>query len=291
MYKIKLNSFLKFLMLILCIIGCFLFGACGRMAGTDDVDIASESFEYGAFQGLTEDLEQLDSYKTVVIDAQYFSSDEIKRFRDAGHKVFSYINVGSLEDFRPYYNAYEDLALGSYEHWDEEVWINVADDRWQSFILNDLAKELLDKGIDGFFVDNCDVYYVYPEDDVLNGLSVIMKGLASSGKEVIINGGNCFLDAYCNAGGRWNEVITGINQESVFSTILWDSNEFGASSEEDREYFIDYVKRYGDQGADIYLLEYTTDEALIKEIDRFCAEHGYKYYVSDDIECDMSEND
>ena len=47
-----------------------------------------------------------------------------------------------------------------------------------------------------------------------------------------------------------------------------------------------YVNRYGSQGAEIYLLEYTTDDALIKEIDRFCQENGYVYYVSDSVELD-----
>ena len=35
-------------------------------------------------------------------DAQYFSKEEINAFRAAGHKVYSYINVVSIENFCDY---------------------------------------------------------------------------------------------------------------------------------------------------------------------------------------------
>ena len=174
----------------------------------------------------------------------------------------------------------------------------MADHRWQDFILKKLGREISDKGIDGFFVDNCDVYFNYPKDEILDGLAVMMKGLVGTGKEVIINGGDCFLDAYCSegseygesvVGGQWRDVITGINQETVYSRILWDGDKFSSASDEDREYFSSYIERYGDKGADIFLLEYTTDKKLIKKIDEYCAEHGYKYYVSDSVELDKHD--
>ncbi|MBO4775234.1 MAG: endo alpha-1,4 polygalactosaminidase [Lachnospiraceae bacterium] len=239
--------------------------------------------DYGVFIGATDDLEAFGDYKTVVIDAAYFDEEEIKSFKESGHKVYSYINVGSLEDFRDYYDDYKDLGLGKYEHWDEEIWIDVSDERWQDFILNDLAKNLSEKGIDGFFVDNCDVYYLYPTPEMLEGLTLIMQGLKATGSDVVINGGDAFMDAYLESGGKYDEVITGINQESVFSKILWDKDRFSKASKEDKEYFTDYIERYSELGADIYLLEYTTDEKLIKEIDEYCRQKGYFYYVSDSL--------
>ena len=241
---------------------------------------------YGVFLSVEDNLMSLSSYETVVIDAQNFSSDEIKQFREAGHKVISYINIGSLESFRDYYDEYSDLALGTYEHWEEEVWIDVSSSRWQDFIVYNMIASLLEKGIDGFFVDNCDVYYNFPKPEILNGLSIMLKAMVATGKDVIINGGDCYLDAYCASGGSWNEVITGINQETVFSKILWDSEKFGTASAEDREYFSDYIERYSKLGADIYLLEYTTDKKLINQIDSYCKSNGFRYYVSDSVELD-----
>lgn len=218
----------------------------------------------------------------MVIDVQstYFTKKDIKAFKQRGHKVYSYINVGALENTRDYYKKYKGLALGKYEHWDEEVWIDVSKSKWQKFILKELAPMMFDKGIDGFFVDNCDVYYNYPRKKIYNGLTVIMKGLIATGKKVIINGGDCYLDKYCKKGGKWSDVITGINQELVFSAIDWDNDDFVTADPEDHEYFINYIERYGNQGADIYLLEYTKDKKLISRIKKYCKKTEYDYYIS-----------
>ncbi len=250
-----------------------LASSCGKVPAQHD---------YGVFLSVTEDLEQLQDYKTVVIDAQFFTAKEISEFKASGHEVFSYINIGSLENWRDYYD--EDLTLDEYENWEEERWVDVSREEWQDFITDELIPELLDKDIDGFFVDNCDVYYHYPTEEIMDGLTVMMKAMVDTGKKVLINGGDTYLDAYCRSGGKWLDVITGINQETVFSAILWDEDRFGTADPEDHEYFTDYIERYADQGADIYLLEYTTDENLIKEIDAYCKDKGFTYYVSDSLE-------
>ena len=269
---------------VICAIILLVLTCCTGIAGAEQAP--TFKYPYGVFLSICENIEQFADYEIVVIDAQYYPKEELDAFRSKGHKVFSYINVGSLEDFRDYYDEYKDLSLGAYEHWEEEVWVDVSQKRWQDFMLNDIAAGLLEKDIDGFFVDNCDVYYVHPKEEILEGLTVIMKGLKATGKKVIINSGDTFLDAYCEQGGKWDDVISGINQESVFSTILWDEGKFGTAEPEDHEYFVSYIDRYGSQGAEIYLLEYTIDEELVKEIKAFCEERGYTYYVADSIELD-----
>ena len=239
---------------------------------------------YGVFLSTSDDLSRFKDYDMIVIDAQYYDREAIEQFRQEGHKVYSYINVGSLEDFRDYYDAYEGLTLGDYEHWDEEKWIDVSSEKWQNFVIDELALSLAEKCIDGFFVDNCDVYYQYPTEEILEGLAVIMKGLKTYGIEVIVNGGDAFMDAYTAEGGAWDDVISGINQESVFSRINWEDGSFGPADSEDRDYFIDYIERYGGMGADIYLLEYTSDPKLVKTIDEYCKSHRFTYYVSDSLE-------
>ena len=243
-------------------------------------------YKYGVFLSVTSDLEQLSDYKTVVIDAQYFSKEEIDSFKSKGHKVYSYINVGSIEDFRSYFNEYKDLTLGKYENWDEEYWVDVSDPKWQSFMKDEMIPSLLAKDIDGFFVDNCDVYYHYPKAKILDGLAEILHAMTVTQKAVLINGGDTFLDAYCNGGGAWDHVCTGINQETVFSRIIWDKNKFGTAKKADKKYFKSYIERYAKKGADIYLLEYTTDRKLVSTIRKYCKKKKFGYYISDSIELD-----
>ena len=248
-------------------------------AGTDGF-----RYDYGVFLGFEGDLSELSDYRTVVIDAQSYTAGDIASFKAKGHTVYSYINVGALEDFRSYYPRYSGLALGQYEHWDEEVWIDVSDGRWRDFILCELAPSLTAKGIDGFFADNCDVYYNYPEERILDGLAEIMRGLRGTGPDVLINGGDTFLDAYCGRGGDPLEIITGINQETVFSSINWTTGGFGPADAEDSAYFREYVKRYAARGAEIYLLEYSRDRAVAERALGYCADSGFHCYISPALE-------
>ena len=67
----------------------------------------------------------------------------------------TYLNIGSIENFREYYTTYAEVAIGEYEHWEEEEWVDAANPDWQKFI-GQLSQELYEKGVDGFFIDNCD---------------------------------------------------------------------------------------------------------------------------------------
>ena len=268
----------------ICTLICLILAMALFLPCAEAEEASSFPYPYGVFLGINDNLAQFRDYETVVIDAQYFSGEEIDNFRNEGHQVYTYLNIGSLEDFRDYYEEYRDLSLGEYEHWEEEVWVDVSQQKWQDLVLEELVPGLLEKHVDGFFVDNCDVYYEYPEQKILDGLGVIMQALVATGKDVIINSGDCFMDAWCEQGGTWDQVITGINQETVFSSILWDEDKFGRQEEEDHEYFVSYITRYGDMGAKIFLLEYTLDGELVQEIDEFCREHGFIYFVSHTLE-------
>jgi hypothetical protein len=242
--------------------------------------------DFGVFMGFSGDLSELSDYETIVIDAQYYDKDEIESFKAGGGKVYSYINIGSIEEFRDYYDSYKDLSLSEYENWEGEYWIDVSDEGWRRFNKEVIIPLLLEKGVDGFFVDNCDVYYLYPTQEIMDGLTDMMTAMVGTGKAVLINSGNEYLDDYCEDGGDWEDVITGICQESVFSRILWDEDRFGEALPEDREYFMEYIEKYGAQGADVYLIEYTDSDELVKKVDKYCREKGFHYYISDSLALD-----
>ena len=106
--------------------------------------------DYGVFLSVTDDIDSLSAYDTVVIDAQYFDKAEIDAFRAAGHTVYSYINVGSIENFRDYYSEYRDLTLGEYENWDEEFWIDVSESRWQDFMIKEMIISMFSQCSQGY---------------------------------------------------------------------------------------------------------------------------------------------
>ena len=116
-----------------------------------------EKKDYGVFLNAdASSLERFKMYETIVIDAQYFTKRDIELLHQNGTVVYTYLNIGSIENFREYYTTYAELAIG------------------EKFI-GQLSQELYEKGVDGFFIDNCDVYYYAPRESIFEGLTAILQ--------------------------------------------------------------------------------------------------------------------
>jgi len=295
----KMNCFVLAALLL----GCLFFAGCGGSADQSwpsvipsQVSASSATAtpspttngmeSYGVFIGLDpEDMARLSGYELVVIDAAYFSAEQIAQMHDSGQTVYTYLNIGSVERFRDYYKEYEPLTLGVYEDWPDERWVDVSQPEWQDFIVNTLAASLAAKGVDGFFLDNADVYYVYPRDEIYQGLTDILTGLDGYGLPLIINGGDAFVRKLMDDGQI--NLIDGVNQESVFTSIDFDTETFGTQDAENHEYYLEYLNRCRDAGLKVYLLEYATDPVAVEtQIAAYCGENGFQYYISDDLELD-----
>lgn len=257
----------------------FLIAAAGCSADN------GAKYSYGVFLGASpDDMPYMTDYEKVVIDAQYFTADEIKELKDSGKTVYSYINLGSVEDFRPYYSEYEKFTLSVYENWEEEKWVDVSQPEWQAFVVDELAAEIIEKGADGLFVDNTDVYYHYPTDEMFNGVTNILKGFKELNTYVIINGGDAYVTEYAKRNSELDSIMDAENQETIFSKINWDDETFTSNDEAETAYFKEYAELVSSYGKDVYLLEYTTDSSLIRRIDDYCEEKGFTYYASDKLE-------
>ena len=240
--------------------------------------------DYGVFLNVTDlPLERFRKYETIVIDAQYFTKKDIELLHQNGITVYTYLNIGSVENFREYYTAYAKLAIGRYDHWEEEEWVDAADTDWQK-LMGQLALKLNEKGVDGFFIDNCDVYYYFPRESIFEGLTVILQNIMTFGKEVIINGGDAYVTEYKERYGTLDDIMTGINQETVWSGIDFNKGTFIEQKKEERDYFCQYLEACKAEGMEVYLLEYTTDRKLIRKIEKYCKKQGFHLYISDTLE-------
>lgn len=274
--KIKQTKVLALIFVIVLISGYFLI--------KDSNTSTFEKNDYGVFLNAdASSLKQLKNYDLIVIDAQYFTKSDIELLHQNGTKVYTYLNIGSIENFREYYTSYEKLTIGRYEHWDEEKWVDVADPDWQKF-MKQLSQELFEKGVDGFFIDNCDVYYYAPRESIFEGLTAILQNIMTFDKAVIINGGDTYVTEYSERYGAIDHIMTGVNQESVWSAIDFDKGTFYEQTKETRDYYCNYLEACQADGMDVYLLEYTTDKKLIQKIKKYCNEHDFHFYISNSLE-------
>lgn len=239
--------------------------------------------EYGVFIGIeAEDIKRLDSYKTVVIEPSLFDKALIERLHQNGKTVYGYLNIGSLENYRSYYKDFKRLALGRYENWDDEEWIDVSDKDWQEFISLKIAKEYADKGIDGFFIDNADVYYHYNQPEIFEGLCAILKNLKTYNLTIIINGGDSFVSE-CISKNIHGSLFDAVNQESVFTKIDFENMKYYEQDKDTLKYFLEYLELVKDNGIKVYLLEYGADKATAKKINSYCRENGFLWYNAENI--------
>mgnify|MGYP002926610640 FL=1 len=161
--------------------------------------------------------------------------------------------------------------------------MDAASPDWQRFIMQ-LARELYEKDVDGFFIDNCDVYYYAPRKDIFDGLTVILQYIMTLGKEVIINGGDTYVTEYKERYGTIDPIMTGVNQETVWSHIDFAKGTFNEQNREEREYFCGYLESCKADGMEVYLLEYTANRKLIRKIEKYCRKQGFHFYISDSLE-------
>ena len=277
-----MKKILLLLPVLLLLVGCTFDSNTKNKYKTN---LHNTSLKYGVFLSIdNEEMNKLEGFDEVVIDAQYFEKEDIDLLHSKGKIVYSYINLGSLENFRDYYDTYKSLIIKDYENWEEEGWVDVSNTKWINF-MKSLSKDLMSKGIDGFFVDNTDIYYIKKTTKIFNAVTTILKDFMSYDKEVIINGGDEYILEYSKKNDV-RDVATAINQETVFSKIDFENNRLLTQSKEDREYYQSYIEEAYSKGLHIYLLEYTTDSLLIERIKEYSSNNHFNYYISDSIELD-----
>ena len=246
-------------------------------------DFIQEKY-YGVFIGISkEDGMKLNNYKVLVPEPTELNKDDIKKLHEKNKKIYAYLNIGSLENYRPYYDKFKDKTLSAYKNWEDEYWMDVSDKKWQNFIVDEFGKNIADKGFDGFFIDNCDVYYQFSEEKIFDGLCSILNGIQKYNLDTIINGGDTFVSK-CIDETIAKEMFDGVNQECVFTDIDFEHKTYTEKSIEEREYFIRYLERVKAQDIQVFILEYDANKSLLKDIESFCSKNGFQFYNAKSME-------
>lgn len=250
-----------------------------------------EQNEYSVLLGEdASDIENFPMTEIMVIDGEYFTAEDLTYLRKKGvKKIYSYLNIGSVEEFRTYYDEYSDETLGDYENWPEEHWVDVSSEKWQSFI-TERADVLVQKGFDGFFIDNADVYYRYQMDDIYNGIVQILKNLKVFHKDIIINGGDTFVTRYLESDERNNQLFNGVNQENVYTSYDFSKELMGKNTSEERAYFEAYLEMVSKRNIKVYVLEYAKSGRVIRDAQINAQNHGWTCYVADNIQLKCNQS-
>ena len=170
--------------------------------------------------------------------------------------------------------------------------VDVSNSSWQEHILSE-ANRLQELGADGIFMDNFDVYYIASEEyqgsdinkeDIYQGCLKMLNDLSSTGMKLMINSGTDFLDRMHSENRNEINKINVYAQETVFSKIEdYENNIFVRQDIGEKEYLLNIVEIMRYKG-DVLFIEYTKDATLKKEIQEYCDELNYHYYISENVE-------
>ena len=193
---------------------------------------AARTTTWGVFIGThLKNTSRIKNYRHIVIDAQNYTKSEISKLKSGGRKVYSYLSIGSIANYRPYYKRFKKYK----------------------------------KGVDGLWVDNTDVYYEYHRTPILNGLISILTRIKNKKIPIVINGGDVFVSKIISMGKA--KIIDGVMQEEVLTRIVgYNSNKFKRQTNADRKYYEAYLKKVKRAGRTIAILEYTKSSQMRKEI-------------------------
>lgn len=222
----------------------------------------------------------------IVIEPDDYTSAQIKSIKAKGYKVLAYLSVGTIEKERPWFNKYKKYRLQRLEDWPNEWYIDVRKAPWIEFLI-DRAKSLRKKGFDGLWCDNLDVYEYNKSTAMFNGCRLALKQLQKAAGYIMVNGGSEFFDKAMDKKLNLKEMVNGVTQEEVFSRITdySGSGKFGVQEKGQHNFYVSYLKRLKKYGIQTFLLEYTRDTAVKKNIESFCKNYQMTgYYISKDVD-------
>ena len=245
---------------------------------------------FGVFLGMdSTGVNKLLDYQNVAIEIEEFKKSDIDKLKENNISIYAYLSVGSLENYRPYYDEFKQYTFQEYENWEDEKWIDVSISSWQEK-LNELATSFKNLGADGLFLDNFDVYYYASEISVefgeknYQGCYQILENLSKTGLKLLINSGTDFLEKLEKENDSLINEVDWYAQECVFSSIKnYQRNIFTRQDKEDREYYqsiINMMKKH----SDILLIEYTRNKTIINDVKSYCKENNCHYFITDNVE-------
>lgn len=129
---------------------------------------------------------------TIVIEPEDYTAAEIQALRKSGARVLGYLSVGSVSDERSYYKQLEPYTLRKLDDWPHERYLDVRAAYVRTW-LQQKARELKKKGVDGYWLDNIDVYEEYRTTEMFQAIVNTLHAIKAVGGYVMINGGMLFI--------------------------------------------------------------------------------------------------
>jgi hypothetical protein len=217
-------------------------------------------------------------FDLVVVDGESATAKEVAAIRrSSGGLVLAYLDVGTIESYRGWYNAAKPYRIDYWGDWGE-WYANVNAAGFRSLMLERVAPAMLAKGFDGLFLDNTDMTETHAAQKP--GMRALVAGLAR-----LVRARGKLLMAQNGADVNWplRRFYDGINFEDVSFSYDFDRHAYFRQGAGDVARAQGEIRRYRRAGLKVtatdYLAARKTKETLIAV--RNACSAGALPYVSD----------
>ncbi len=244
--------------------------ACDDSSSSDDDDDAAFPYlENGKYpfgyllNGDEEEQARLADFNVVVLELLDTPNEAlVQSLHDAGvSKVLSYLNAGSLEDWREDYEDFQHLCLDTYENWEDECWMDLSSEAWVDHLVTQRAQAIMDQGADGVYIDNSDVYELYPTSAMRDGLIRFYQGLRDRYPDAWIimqNGASLLTDP--DVGNEVQDLLDGVGFEDVSYMPDFDASGevYMKRDEQEHEQILSVLQGLS-ENLQVFTIDYTDD--------------------------------
>jgi len=160
-------------------------------------------------------------FDLVVVDGESAAARKVAAIkRSSDGLVLAYLDVGTIESYRGWYNAAKPFRLDYWGDWGE-WYANVNAGGFRSLILRRVAPAMLSKGFDGLFLDNTDMTETHPvqKPGMLTLVAWLSRLVRARGKLLMAQNG---------ASANWplRRFYDGINFEDVSFSYDFDRHAY-----------------------------------------------------------------
>jgi uncharacterized protein (TIGR01370 family) len=217
------------------------------------------------------------AFDLVVVDGEDVTRAQVRKLRRHGTIVLGYLSVGTIEDWRWWYQAARPYRLELWDAWGE-WYADVSRPGFRDLIAERVAPRMLRKGLHGLFLDNTDMVETHHARRA--GMRRLVARLARlvhrRGKLLFTQNGEGSLGSSLRYYDGWN-------REDVSWTYDFDGNQYVRVGSRDRADALAAVRRIRARG----LLVTTTDYLpagrphAVSQAARASCRAGALPYVSD----------
>jgi len=220
------------------------------------------------------DPESIKGYDYVILESQFYNIYEIRKIKSQNEKVLAYISIGEVNEHAPHFKEIKDYTAGKNEIWNS-YYLDLKSEKTVNTLLR-IIDRTLEKGYDGFFLDNVDNYTTWgaqpnQKADLVKFLKTISEKYPE--KIWIQNAGVELIDETA-------PYVDALVLESVATNYTFDDKSYKLRPEAD---FKAYASKLTDiskkHNLPVILIEYADTEKLYKQVLHRIKPLGFEYFI------------